>query len=422
MTLTQETLRFIRAHRQDDVRSLALQAGKYPGVDVPAAIMQIAGWQAIREKVPTWAGKEGILFPVHLSLEQCSSEATARYKAEILAETEVGKHDTFAGKHDTFTDLTGGFGIDCGFLSAGFREATYVERQSALCEIAAHNFPLLGLPHVRVENDDSLRHLQAMTPVDWIFLDPARRDGHGGKTVAISDCEPDVSALEDLLLLKAAHVLVKLSPMLDLTLALNSLKHVQEAHIVSVGNECKELLLVLGRGGRKGNDSAESIPADSIPIHCINLNDTQDTQTLTFTRQQEKQEKEEKQDACPYAPALKAYLYEPNASILKAGAFRSVSHIYKVEKLHPNSHLYTSDEYLPHFPGRKFRIISACGFNKKEVKEMLSGEKKANLTVRNFPATVAELRKRLKLAEGGETYLFATTMADEERKLILCAK
>lgn len=398
MTLSQETIRFIRTHRLDDVRSLALQSRKYPAVDMPVAITQIAGWQVAKEKTPAWAEKEDILYPVHLSLEQCSSEVTAQYKVEIIAKR--------GSQRNTFTDLTGGFGIDCAFLSAGFEQATYVERQPSLCEIAAHNFPLLDLNHITVCNDDSVQHLQSMPSVDWIFIDPARRDGHGGKTVAISDCEPDVAALENLLLEKAKHVLVKLSPMLDLTLAINDLKHVQEAHIVSVNNECKELLLVLSHD--------EKLSAEDIPVHCINLTHSQGQQSLTFTRQQEKD------SACSYTSLLKTYLYEPNASILKAGAFRSLSYIYKVEKLHPNSHLYTSDQYVADFPGRKFRITDSCSFNKNEVKEMLGTEKKANLTVRNFPASVAELRKRLKLAEGGDTYLFATTLADEKKVLIGC--
>lgn len=398
MILTQDILEFIRHHRQDDVRSLALQARKYPAIDMPFAITQIAGWQVAKEKVHTWANLERILYPVHLSLEQCSSEITARYKAEVIKKSDSDCH--------TFTDLTGGFGIDCAFLSACFEQATYVERQESLCEIATHNFPLLGLNHISIHHEDSVKHLQDMLPVDWIFIDPARRDGHGGKTVAISDCEPDVAALEELLLKKARHVLIKLSPMLDLTLAISDLKHVQEAHIVSVANECKELLLVLGH--------SENPATEDIPIHCINLSPTQEPQSLTFTRQQEKN------SICEYTSDLKGYLYEPNASILKGGAFRSLSCIYKVEKLHPNSHLYTADEYLPHFPGRKFRIINSCGFNKNEVNEMIGAEKKANLTVRNFPASVAELRKRLKLTEGGSTYLFATTLANEKKILISC--
>ena len=370
MPLSQDTLRFIREHRRDDVRSLALQAH--------------------------------ILYPAHLSLEQCSSQATAQYKAEIITnllhtEQEHPAQNSTPASAGTFTDLTGGFGIDCAYLSSRFGHATYVERQETLCQIAAHNFPVLGLNHISVCHADSVCHLQEMEPVDCIFIDPARRDGH---------CEPDIAALEELLLRKARHVLVKLSPMLDLTLALNDLKHVRQAHIVSVGNECKELLLLLGQG--------EGVPADDIPIHCVNFTGVPAPQALVFTRRQEKER------ACPYTPQLKSYLYEPNASVLKAGAFRSLSSLYKVEKLHPNSHLYTSDHFLPDFPGRKFRITSSCGFGKKEVKEMLAAEKKANLTVRNFPATVAELRKRLKLAEGGGTYLFATTLADEKKVLIRC--
>ena len=411
MPLSQDTLRFIHEHRRDDVRSLALQAHRYPSVDMPAAITQISGWQIAKEKIPAWAGNGHILYPAHLSLEQCSSEVTARYKAKIignLLKTEQPQpaKDSTPASAGTFTDLTGGFGIDCAYLSSLFKEATYVERQEALCRIAAHNFPALDLNHISVCHEDSVRHLQEMEPVDCIFIDPARRDGHGGKTVAIGDCEPDVSALEELLLRKARHVLVKLSPMLDLTLAMNDLKHVRQAHIVSVGNECKELLLLLGQG--------ERVPTEDIPIHCVNFTGAPVPQSLAFTRRQEKD------CTCPCTHLLKSYLYEPNASVLKAGAFRSLALLYKVEKLHPNSHLYTSDSLLPDFPGRKFRIDSSCGFSKKEVKEMLAAGKKANLTVRNFPATVAELRKRLKLAEGGDTYLFATTLADERKVLIRC--
>lgn len=398
MTLSEETLRFIRTHSRDDVRILALQARRYPDVDMPAAITQIAGRQTLSEKVPTWAANEDILCPAHLPLEQCSSEATARYKAEVVK----GKK----GEVDTFADLTGGFGIDCSFLSEGFRKAFYVERQETLCEIASHNFPALGLHHITVCHDDCLHHLQEMAPVDWLFIDPARRDGHGGKTVAIADCEPDVAALEALLVQKARRVLVKLSPMLDLTLALNDLKHVEEAHIVSVSNECKELLLVLNGDVR--------LPADEVPIHCVNLLNGSERQSLTFTRRRERE------SLCSYAAIPRAYLYEPNASAMKAGAFRSIAHLYKVEKLHPSSHLYTSDTWLPDFPGRKFRVTGCCGFNKKEVKALLADEKRANLTVRNFPDTVAQLRKRLKLAEGGDTYLFATTLADERKALIAC--
>ena len=403
MKLNDETLRFIHEHCKDDVRNLALQAPKYPGVDMPVALTQIAGRQAAAEKIPSWYAEEGILYPRHLSLEQCSSEATARYKASIIPEFSSG----------TLADLTGGFGIDCAFLSPKFHHVTYVERQEVLCEIASHNFPLLGLNHIRIENKDAIRHLQEMSSADWIFIDPARRDGHGGKTVAIADCEPNVAELESLLLEKAQHVMVKLSPMLDLSLAIQDLKHVQEAHIVSVNNECKELLLILGHN---------TVAAENIPIHCINLQmkdgrNTEPTgQFFTFTREQEQCSE------CTYTDSLETYLYEPNASLLKAGAFRSIAAAYPVRKLHPNSHLYTSDTFIENFPGRIFRIVNQCSFNKKEVKENLADLKKANVTVRNFPATVAELRKRIHLAEGGDTYLFASTLNNGQKVLIRCEK
>lgn len=395
MQISRETLQFIDEHAQDDVRQLALQAKKFPGVDMNAAIIQIAGRQAAADKIPSWHATEGIVYPRHLSLEQCSSELTARYKASLA-------------KGDTLTDLTGGFGIDCAFLSAGFRQATYVERQEELCEIASHNFPLLGLDHITVCHGDATEHLHRMQPIDWIFIDPARRNEHGGKTVAIADCEPDVSALEEELLSKATRVMIKLSPMLDLTLALKDMKHVVEAHLVSVNNECKELLLIVS-----AQDTTATQP--NVPIVCINLT-PRETQRFVFTRE------EEQTAECTYTDRIGKYLYEPNASILKAGAFRSIAARYGLEKLHPNSHLYTSDLPVEGFPGRSFEVGSTFPLNKKEIKEALADIKKANLTVRNFPASVAELRKRIKLAEGGEDYLFATTLNDGKKVLILGRK
>lgn len=392
--LSPETRLFIREHASDDVRTLALQTKKYPDVDMPSAITQIAGRQAAAGKIPTWAAVEDIRYPKHLSMEQCSSETTARYKARLL-------------QGGSLADLTGGFGIDCAFLAAGFESATYVERQAELCEIAAHNFPLLGLSHIDVRNEDGIRYLQDMSPVDCLFLDPARRDGHGGKTVAISDCEPDVAALEGLLLGKARRVMIKLSPMLDLALALKELPHTQEVHILSVHNECKELLVLLGQ-----------TPPEAVVIHCVNLSakGTQAEQHFAFTRE------EEQRSECAYTDTLGGYLYEPNASLLKAGAFRCLTAGYPVRKLHPNSHLYTSDTFIAGFPGRIFRIAGQCSFNKKEVKEKLADLKKANVTVRNFPATVAELRKRLRLTEGGDVYLFASTLNNGQKVLIRCEK
>ena len=392
MQISSETLRFIEENARADVRSLALQAKKYPQVDMAMAVVQIAGRQIAEAKVPSWCRTEGLFYPKHLSMEQCSSEATAIYKAGLV-------------EGDSFADLTGGFGIDCSFLSRKFKQADYVERQAELCELAKHNFPLLGL-NIGVHNEDGVEYLKQMQPVDCLFLDPARRDGHGGKTVAIADCEPDVSALEDLLVEKARKVMVKLSPMLDLSLALKHLKYVREVHIVSVNNECKELLLILQK---------ESASSD-ITIHCEHIVNASEHQSFSFTQEQERT------SDCPLAMEVGAYLYEPNASILKAGAYRSLTQTYACKKLHASSHLYTSEHFIEDFPGRRFRVEAVSGFGKKELKEFLQGMEKANLTIRNFPSSVADLRKRLKLKEGGEDYLFATTLADESKVIIKCKK
>lgn len=392
--ISPKTQLFIREHSSDDVRALALQAKKHPDIEMPTAITQIAGRQVAAEKIPSWREIEEIYYPKHLSLEQCSSEITARYKARLL-------------QGDSLTDLTGGFGIDCSFLAAGFKSATYVECQKELCEIAAHNFPILNLNHINVRNEDGVAYLQVMSPVDCIFLDPARRNAYGGKTVAISDCEPNVAELEKLLLNKANRIMIKFSPMLDISLALKELKHTQEVHILSVNNECKELLILLG----------QTLPAE-VAIHCVNLftKETQEEQHFIFTREQEQRSE------CTYTESLENYLYEPNTSLLKAGAFRSIAATHLVRKLHPNSHLYTSDTFIENFPGRIFHIVSQCNFNKKEIKENLTDLRKANITVRNFPATVTELRKRLHLTEGGDTYLFASTLNNGQKIIIRCEK
>ena len=392
MQLSSETLCFIEENAHADVRSLALQAKKYPQVDMAMAVVQIAGRQIAEAKVPSWYRVEGLLYPKHLSMEQCSSETTAIYKAGLV-------------KGESFADLTGGFGIDCSFISSKFKQADYVERQAELCELAKHNFPLLGL-NIGVHHEDGVEYLKRMQPVDCLFLDPARRDGHGGKTVAISDCEPDISALEELLVEKSQTVMVKLSPMLDLSLALNTLKHVREVHIISVNNECKELLLML----QKASESSH------ILIHCEQFTNSNEHQSFSFTQEQERT------SDCPLAHEVEDYLYEPNASILKAGAFRSITKKYPCKKLHASSHLYTSSHFIEDFPGRRFHVEAVSGFGKKDLKVFLGNMQKANLTIRNFPSSVAELRKRLKLKEGGEDYLFATTLADESKVLIKCKK
>ena len=391
--LSPETLAFIDSHRGDDVRTLALQAKKYPAVDMAEAVVQIAGYQIAEKKVPLWAQTAGIRYPQHLSMEQCSSEVTARYKASLVS-------------GDTLTDLTAGWGVDCSFLARNFRCADYVERQETLCRIAAHNFPLLGLPHVRIHCADAVEYLQSMEPVDCLFLDPARRDSHGGKTVAIAKCEPDVCRLEPLLVEKGKTVMIKLSPMLDMASALRDLQYVRRIHVVSVNNECKELIILL----RKAPDEEETDEGEVI-ISCEQVVNNSVHQQFQFTFS------EEKSAGCPLAESVGNYLYEPGAALLKAGPYRLLATRYGVEKLHPNSHLYTSSG-LVDFPGRRFRVTAVSGFGKKDLKVLLEGVEKANLTVRNFPSSVAELRKKLKLKEGGDTYLFATTLASGEKVLI----
>ena len=395
--LSPETLAFIREHRTKDVHTLALHAKKYPAVDLAEAIIQIAGQQIAEKKIPSWAKLEGIRYPQHLSMEQCSSEITARYKASLV-------------EGDSFADLTGGFGVDCAFIASRFRQADYVERQETLCELAMHNFALLGLNQIKVHSTDGIAYLQQMEPVDCLYLDPARRDNHGGKTIAISDCEPDVSQLESLLLKKGKSVMLKLSPMLDIALAIQTLKHISQVHIVAVNNECKELIILLEEQGIKAE-----YPKKETLISCEQIVNNLLTKPFSFTLE------EERNASCEYADRLGKYLYEPGAALLKAGPYRLLASRYGVKKLHPNSHLYTSDT-LVDFPGRSFQIEAVSGFGKKELKAFLQRIGKANLTIRNFPSSVAELRKKLKVKEGGDIYLFATTLKEGEKVLIKCVK
>jgi hypothetical protein len=390
--ISQSTLQFIRQHRNDNPARLALTAAKNSSVDMAYAVTQIAGRQAAAQKLPSWAERDDIVYPRHLSMEQCSSEATARYKASLVG-------------GEAMADLTGGFGVDCYFMAQGFRRATYIERQEELCHIAAHNFAVLGSSHISAIHGESIGQIDALDQVDWIFIDPARRNEHGGKTVQIADCEPDVSQLEDRLLLHARHVMVKLSPMLDISLACTVLKHVSQVHIVSVAGECKELLLVLSR-------EAESTEARTF---CVNIAGGA-TSIYSFSRSAEQQA------VCEHSTSVERYLYEPNASVMKAGAFRSVAASFGLKKLHPNSHLYTADTLHADFPGRVFVVTAVCSLGKRDVKATLADVSKANISVRNFPATVAELRKRLRLADGGDVYLFATTLADGSHVMVRCEK
>ena len=387
--LDEATIEFIAQHREEDVRTLALQAGRYPTVEMREAVTQIEGWQHAREKLPEWAAVEGIIYPPKISMEQCSSEKTAKYKAGLIE-----------GK--MFADLTGGFGIDFSYMARGFGEAFYIERNKNLCDVATANFSRLGLDHVKVLNGNSEELFGTLPHLDWIFVDPARRDSDGRKVVALSDCEPNVVELD--LLSKADMAMIKCSPMLDITMACRQLKNVSAVHIISVNNECKELLIILNSGNFTG-----------ITTHCVNILKDGTTQVFSFTQ-------DEEETACvSYCSEVGKYLYEPNASIQKAGCPKSLGAHYHVDKLHPNSHLYTSIEHVHDFPGRTFEIVEVLGFSKADIK-MVQSLGKANITVRNFPENVQLLRKRLKLADGGENYIFATTLNDGSKALIVCKK
>lgn len=388
--LSQETKEFIAAHRNEDPRTLALQARRYPGVNIREAAVQIEGWQHAREKLPAWAATDGIIYPPRISMEQCSSEATALYKAALV-------------KGGSIADLTGGFGIDCSYMARSFNKAYYIERSGLLCDIAKWNFGQLGLDHIGIINGNSEDILPTLPALDWIFIDPARRDGDGRKVVALSDCEPNVAELEEKLLQKATKVMVKCSPMLDMTAATKQLGNIEEIHVVAANNECKELLLILGKN-----------VTDDIPVTCVNLH-RGECERFSFTAA------EEAAAVATYSSAIGRYLYEPNAAMQKSGCYRTLSQRLKIDKLHPNSHLYTSDTFVDTFPGRKFIVEKSMGFSKRDIKEIQSIGK-ANITVRNFPETVQTLRKKLKLADGGDTYLFATTTADGSRIISVCRK
>ena len=436
--MNQATQDFICQHQDDDVRQLAFLGSKYPEVDMPFALDQIRGRKMARVKLPRWASLEGIIYPPHISMEQCSSESTALYKAELAARllglpASSSGTEMKAENEIEFVDLTGGFGVDFSYIAARLGvKSMYVERQAHLCEAAKENFGRLGLKNAIVKNGDGIEVLHSFLPkkddaasaddslgiiydqplsllktklgLKIIFVDPARRDDAGNKVVSLKDCTPDVTVLQEEMLSKADYVIIKLSPMLDWHRAISELIHVREVHIISVNNECKELLLVL---------SARNM-GENLRIYCIN-----DAQSFVCD------ELDMESSSVKIAPSTleeMLYLYEPNASLMKAGCFGVLSGRYDARMLSKNSHLFVSQAPIEAFPGRSFRIIAVSSFNKKELKRHLSGITKANIATRNFPLSVAELRKRLKLKDGGETYIFATTLSDESHVLVITEK
>ena len=492
------TAEFIQEYREKDTRQLALQSARFPEVDMPYALDQIKGWQTARRKLPTWAACDGIVYPPHLSMEQCSSEPTAQYKLNLAmewasrvesselrvesSEREVESSElrvesseeevessseqpatlnsqlstlnsqlstlnfqlsTLNSHASRMTDLTGGFGVDFSFTSCAFASATYVERNEQLCHMVEHNLPLLGIDNAKVVCADAADYLSTLDTQTMIFLDPARRDLHGAKTVMLADCTPDVVQLLPQLLKKSRFTMLKLSPMLDWHKAVEDLQGtVREVHIVSVGGECKELLLVLseemeselkvfcadleaggsGEAGLSGGSSSPSGSSLSSEPSFPRTPSSPSTPSLSAS-------------LFVYAPSASSpapnsklktqnskFLHEPNASIMKAGCFDELAAAYGVSPVSRNSHLFLSAEPVDGFPGRSFSIERVTTLNKRELRQALAGIEKANIATRNFPLSVAELRKRLKLKDGGDVYIFATTTAEGEHVLLISHK
>ncbi len=401
MFINEKTKDFIRRHQNDDVRLLALRGAKDAEVDLTQVLQQIAGWQTARRKLPSWAEKEDIIYPPHLNMEQCSSEQTARYKAGLLKGGE------------RYVDLTGGFGVDFYWMAKGFRERVYVEQDAELCAIAEHNFKMMGLS-CSICRGDALAYVTEMEPVDVIYLDPARRDEYGARTYGIADCTPNVLELLPVLRQKSRCIMLKLSPMLDWHKAVEELKYVKEVHIVSVDNECKELVLIL-----------DGDQYDSIRVCCVNNDIFFDYHSVLQTPCLQHPNTlfvACKQGVCSIQTPPMQYLYEPNASIMKAGCFAELEERFPVRQVAVNSHLFLSADEIGDFPGRKFQIVTISSMNKQDLKAAFRLVERANIAVRNFPLRADQLRNKLKLKEGGDTYVFATTLADGQHRLLICRK
>lgn len=388
--LTSDIRKFIEEHENEDIRDLALKAGRYPLINMQVVIQQIAGRRIAKTKIPSWYTCKNIIYPPHISMEQCSSEQTASYKASLSTGNNI-------------IDLTGGLGVDLSFMAQNKAEAYYVETQPHLVELARHNFKELGLNNITVINNSGIDFLSSDNRLwDTIYIDPARRSNSGRKTVLIEDCTPNLMEVDNLLNQKSKQVIIKLSPMLDITHALNSISNITDIHIISVNNECKELLLI-------------KMPIEKeTKLHCVNIVNNS-IQYFSYTKN------DENNAIVSYSDQPEQYLYEPNSSILKAGSYKYPAEYFNLRKLHVNSHLYTSDTYISDFPGRHFIIKSVFGANKKDIKQYLT-MKQANISTRNYPLSVAEIRKQTKLKDGGNDYIFATTLANEKKVLILCKK
>jgi len=390
--LPEAARRYVATHLHDDPAHLALQARRHPNLPVPELVRQIQARQKARAKLPEWADNPNLIFPPALSVEQASSARTAAFKASLV-------------EGQRLADLTGGFGADTAHFAARVAEVDYVERDAALAGVVRYNLTQLGIGNVTVHATDALAFLKS-TPhqFDWLYLDPARRDTAARKIFLLRDCEPDVVKLLPLLLHKAGKILLKTSPMLDIEHAVLGLGHVRRLWVLAVDNECKEVLYELGQE-----------PAVDPERYAINLRRDGSQQEFRSNRAREARA------VARYAEAQE-FLYEPNAAVLKAGAFRSIGTAFELLKLHQHSHLYTSDVLREDFPGRIFRVLAVEKADGPALKKYLGPEGRAHVTTRNFPDSVADFRRRTGIREGGEVYLFATTDLRGRPVVLVCHK
>ena len=385
--LHREVQEFISENYDKDLARLAFQGSPFEGVSTQELATQLAGKKKAEKKLPTWFRTQGILYPPNINLEQTSSEITAAYKASLI---EGG----------LLMDLTGGFGIDSFYFSKRFNKVIHCELDPELSELVAHNSRVLEAENIQTLVGDGLAHLEASNEViDWIYLDPARRDNAGGKVFHLSDCLPDVPEHLELLFSKTSNLLIKTSPLLDLQAGILAREQVKQIHVVAVRNEVKELLWVLSEG-----------PSEEVKIRTVNFKKKGPEVYENVFR---------KESLVDYSVPL-AYLYEPNAAIMKSGLADALGEELGLLKLHPNSQLFTSQE-LREFPGRRFKVLQSLPYSRKKLKKALSFDQ-AHIATRNFPESVARLRKQFKLKDGGDKYLFFTTTWKEEKLVVVGEK
>jgi 16S rRNA G966 N2-methylase RsmD len=391
---TDELQEFIISQRGTDPIQLVLQQKKYPQFDMKFVAQQVEGYRMALDKLPSIAQHNNFIYPPKLNREQCSSEVTATYKARTYMQNR------------SIADITGGLGIDSLFIAREAKSVVYIEENKELYDIASLNFKHLEQKNIHTFCSDGIGYLESSTEhFDIIYIDPARRNEHGKKVSAFEDCSPNILCNMDLLLSKADKVLIKSSPMLDISEAIRQLKYVEEITILSVKNECKELLFLCSK--------AHS--TDHPKQHCVNIKTDGTIDTVTFTAD------EENELSIPYTSEIEEYIYDPNTSLSKAGAFKTLSIKYNIRKIHRNTHLYTSSERIDNFPGRIFKVIKEVKATATEIASTFP-DRKAHVVTRNYPSTSQELQKKLRLKEGGDIYLIAFTKANDKKTVLLCSK